>query len=276
MQTLSPTKPTIIIAAFNEASCIRGTLSSLGSGTSKAFQVLVVCNGCTDNTEEIISSEFPLIFKENRESASKSLAIRHAESLDIGYPRLYLDADITLSENDAEKLINTAQEHTEAALFVPHSHIDTQASDQLVKTYYQAWYSTPHVKLLGFGSGAYLLNQSGREKFGLWPELIADDGFLRTLFKINEICIIDNTLVTVKAPKTIWALLKIKTRSKFGNLELKKQYKINRIELPNNSRLQMSLLQRLVYSAINVVALVWAHSNQLTGNAKWHRDNSNR
>jgi len=274
MQTLSPNKPTIVIAAFNEENNIHQT------GQTDDFQIVVVCNGCTDNTEEIITNEFPLIFKESLVGASKSLAIRHAESLNIGYPRLYLDADILLPQHHAETLISTAKNHTEAALFVPVSKVDTHASSFIVKTYYQAWYSTPHVKRKGFGSGAYLLNENGRKKFGLWPKLIADDGFLRAIFKPNEIIITKDSTVTVKAPKTISSLLKVKTRSKLGNLQLKQYFTQNHLKASHhqtaNSQSNMNLTQKFVYYSINLIALMGAHLNWLIGNTTWHRDNSNR
>jgi len=61
MHSLSSSKATIIIAAYNEERIIHTTLSHLESGNSNAFQIVVVCNGCTDKTSSIIKNEFPSI-----------------------------------------------------------------------------------------------------------------------------------------------------------------------------------------------------------------------
>jgi len=202
--------------------------------------------------------------------------------LKIGFPRIYLDADVFLESNDAEKLINLSSSYNDAQLLLPQSTMDMEHSSKLVKTYYQAWYTTPFVKQLGFGSGAYVLNHQARKRFGLWPDLISDDGFLRTLFNLNEVTIAKGIFTTVKAPQNIISLIKIKIRSKFGNLQLKKylyenghQANSEKSKLEFNRNL-MTFTQSLAYSFINLIALCGAHIAQATGSFKWYRDNSNR
>jgi len=276
---LSKQKPTIIIAAYNEENNIAKLLNALGSGKSESFQILVVCNGCTDNTENIVNQDFPAVILEVSKIASKSLAIRHAESLNPGYPRLYLDADISINAEQAEILFQSIDQDKKA-LFVPSSKTDTQLSDFFVKKYYEAWYSTDFVKQQGFGCGCYLLNEASRQEFELWPELVSDDGFLREIY--SEIIIINKVCVTVSAPKTLRSLLKIKTRSKYGNMELKKfisnDKNIQKIikKRPQSTLLSASLHQSLIYYFVNTYAKLAAHWNILTGSFKWHRDNSNR
>lgn len=276
--SLSINKPTIIIAAHNEEKLISDTLLSLGSGESALFQIVVVCNGCNDKTVHIIETQFPKVHCQTLDIASKALAIRHAETLNIGFPRLYLDADIRLAQQQAQDMFEQAQSHTQASLFIPQSVSNTKTSSWLVKTYYQAWYTTGYVKQLGFGSGAYMLNKAARERFGLWPNIISDDGYLRTQFSHNEIIILKSVCVEVRAPKTLSSLIKIKTRSKFGNVELKKTQSVNTAK-ENQQELThdpMPFMHKVVYSVVNIAALLNAYWNIVTGSSTWHRDDSNR
>lgn len=283
--TLSQSKSTIIIAAYNEASIIRATIRSLVENTElNHYQILVICNGCSDNTEDIIRNEFHTVFCYSIPQASKSLAIRYAESLAPGFPRLYLDADIELNAGDAIALIDFAKKQSAAALIVPASKLDTEQSQNTVKRFYRVWYDTPYVQQLGFGAGAYLLNQLGRDRFTDWPELIADDGFIRSQFLKHEIHVLEQYKVKVKAPKDIFSLIKVKARSKRGNIELKRyldqhnsfRKESKRTTLKHTLQVRSSLCDRLVYLFVNLTALTLAKWQSLIGFKAWPRDNSNR
>ena len=282
------TKATIIIAAYNEAGVIRKTLQGLIKGDYlDLYQILVVCNGCTDNTEQIVRDEFNNVSCHSLTQASKALAIRYAESLNPGFPRLYLDADIGLSADDAASLISKARDQESAALIIPGSIITTDQSSALVKAYYRAWCETPYVREFGYGSGAYLINQQGRDRFDVWPELVADDTFIRQQFSLDETNIIQSLKVDVKAPKTLWSLIKIKARSKFGNLELDaystqaRPHSRNigtKKELNKEAQATPPLQwgDKAVYVLVNLAAFCLAKWQFTTGTKIWHRDDSNR
>lgn len=282
--TLSSSKATIIIAAYNEASLIRSTLNALLSDKKNDYyQVLVICNGCTDNTEKIIHDEFETVLCHSIPQASKSLAIRYAESLKPGFPRLYLDADIELNAVDAVDIIRYTQNRTNAALVIPASSIYTKNSDYFVRCFYRAWYNTFFVQQLGFGAGAYLLNKAARSRFDLWPELIADDGFIRSQFDTQETHVLSQYQVRVKAPKNLLSLIKVKSRSKLGNIELDKYLSTKGSEnsLKNTKELidkknTTNSFDKFIYRLINITALTLAKWHSFTGFKSWSRDNSNR
>ncbi len=48
----------VIVPAHNEASVIRRCLDSL-NGQAGLDTLIVACNGCTDNTAEIVRTEYP-------------------------------------------------------------------------------------------------------------------------------------------------------------------------------------------------------------------------
>lgn len=281
--------PTVIIAAYNEASVIRDTLGSLiGGCESGDYQIIVACNGCHDGTEKIIQQEFRSAICISLKKASKSLAIRHVESLSPGFPRLYLDADITIKSTDAKRLLNIANKHLKPALIVPGSSVTTQNSQRAVQRFYKTWYNTGFVQRLGYGSGAYLLNHAGRKRFNEWPQLISDDGFVRSQFKQSEIFIIDSLKVKVKAPLTTSILIKVKARSKLGNLELNRFLKkhessfLNYQTHKNKNKCDVktdnasTLIDILTYRLINIAALLLARWQSFKGHYSWSRDNSTR
>lgn len=286
-QTPSSAKPTIIIAAFNEAAVIRRTLNLLtAKDHHQQYQILVVCNGCTDNTEQIICQEFKNVICISLTQASKALAIRHAESLQPGFPRLYLDADIELSSYNAVSLIQLADDHSTASLVVPGSEVVTQGCERIVKRYYRAWYQTPYVKCAGYGSGTYLLNRSGRSRFGTWPDLTADDAFVRSQFAVDEVHISAEVRVKVMAPKTFLSLVKIKARSKYGNMELRnhlvrsgtnnRESGGHKSTCPASTREKIKPFDKLAYILVNACALIIATWHFKMGKKLWLRDNSNR
>jgi glycosyltransferase involved in cell wall biosynthesis len=287
-QSRLSTSATIIIAAYNESSVIRQTLARLEENNLlDQYQILVVCNGCTDNTEEIVRNEFSNVHCHSIPNASKALAIRHAESLNPGFPRLYLDADIILSAEGAASLIALIRDQESAALLIPSSKILTSSSSTAVQRFYRYWYSTRHVQDSGYGAGTYLLNQQGRARFGRWPDLVADDAFIRSQFSFDEIRLEKSINVDVKAPKNLCSLIKVKTRSKFGNIELKAYLENGQTENRNHktNKDPRPLLStgdsangcdRIAYILVNLVALGMAKWQLVNGKKKWLRDNSNR
>ncbi len=279
--TVKADLPTVIIAAYNEASVIDETLRTLVN-ESNGFQILVVCNGCTDNTESKIKENFKSVLCYSIDTASKALAIRHAESLQPGFPRLYLDADILLRGKDATYLLGVSKRCHSPSLLIPSSQVNFENCSMWVKKFYRAWYHSPYVKGQGYGAGAYILNQSARSHFEQWPDLIADDAFVRSRIDVSNTQIDHLHQVQVKAPKTLWSLIKVKTRSKLGNFQLRKfnqkhgfnSPKIKSTVTPDKKRLNMS--DKFIYFTVNSIAYTLAKFKSTIGNEKWLRDESNR
>src|SRR5690606_33559241 len=74
------------------------------------------------------------------------------------------------------------------------------------------------------GSGVYGLSEAGRKRFGEFPNVTADDAFVRRQFKPHERATVDDAYSIVTPPKTLAGLIAIKTRSHFGNYELDALY----------------------------------------------------
>ena len=60
--------------------------------------------------------------------------------------------------------------------------------------------------------------------FDKFPNVISDDGYIRGLFRSNEIKRINDVFSTVTAPKSLFGLIKIKSRSRLGQYDLLKKF----------------------------------------------------
>ncbi len=90
----------IIIPAHNEENYIRKTLHSLMNQTYQNFETIVVTNGCTDKTEEIIKKRVSDKVKHlNLNVANVSRARNHGVSKASGKYLVFVDADTTLQRD---------------------------------------------------------------------------------------------------------------------------------------------------------------------------------
>jgi len=98
----------VIIPAYDEADRIRETLNTLEyyfDQQDYAAEILVVLDGCTDATEQIVQAEFPkvqrLAYTPNR---GKGHAVRTGMLAAQGDYRLFYDADSSTPIEEVEKL----------------------------------------------------------------------------------------------------------------------------------------------------------------------------
>jgi len=220
----------IIIPAHNESSVISCTLSSLLSQVDTNDEIFVITNGCTDNTHDV-AIKFNNINLINTEIPSKTNALNIGDSKATSFPKLYMDADIQLAEGSLKKIIDTLVEG-ELLAVSPTPKMDFSNSNWFVKAYYDIWLSLPYCRSGMMGAGVYALSEEGRSRFDIFPNIIADDGYVRALFNEEERGNVEGAYAIVKAPITLKWLLKIKIRSRLGQMELAQKYP----ELLNNEK----------------------------------------
>ena len=92
----------IIIPAYNEEKYLEKTLKSIHEQTSDDCEIIVVANGCTDNTEKIAQMYADRTFTINKPNVSlaRNIGASHAK----GEILLFLDADTRLSPNALEEI----------------------------------------------------------------------------------------------------------------------------------------------------------------------------
>lgn len=275
----------IVIPAHNEASVISRCLRQLAQAAESAvkLEVIVICNGCSDNTAEIVRS-FDQVMCIETNIASKTHALNLGDKEASWFPRFYLDADIGLSMDDISKVVAAmAESHALAA--APSVQMDLMDSSWLVRSYYDIWCNLPYCKEGMIGAGVYVLSKAGRERFVDFPDVLSDDVFIRDLFTAEERLGVKNAVSIISAPTTLSGLIKIKTRGRLGLYELKSRFP----ELMKNEGKtygvalkellwKVSLWPKaLVYLGINIITRVRARQQSKTkGFAHWERDESSR
>ena len=214
---------TVIIPAHNESTSIRPSLSSIVAQTDHEDLLIVVANGCSDDTAQVAKNFHSRIQVIETPIPSKIIALNIGESLSSGFPRIYADADIIFSPGTIDR-IKAALSSGEKLAVSPDPMMDLSQSSWAVKAYYDVWLSMPYCRQGMIGAGVYALSEEGRKRFDKFPDVIADDGYVRALFKEHERGKVEGAYVTVKAPANLKWLMKIKTRSRLGQMQLAMLY----------------------------------------------------
>jgi len=213
---------TVIIPAHNEAGVIEACLESI-INQAEIDNIIVACNGCTDNTADIVRKQYPSIHCLDISTPSKVNALNEAETfareLGLTFPVYYIDADTRLSENCVQR-VNQYLETNDILLAAPTPIINTSHSSWIVKTYYKVWVNLPYIKEGVIATCSYIITEEGRNRFEKFPDVINDDGFIRCNFWNREISNVPGAEIYIRAPRDLYSLIKIKTRARLGNMQL--------------------------------------------------------
>jgi glycosyltransferase involved in cell wall biosynthesis len=215
----------VIVPAHNEAASIENSLRAMTTGALPGeLEIIVVCNGCDDNTAELARKCPGPVTVIETTIASKSHALNLGDIAATGFPRLYADADVTLPL-EAIRRLNAAlsDERLLAASPVPKDHF-LPGTSWAVRAYYRAWMALPYIQEGLMAAGVYGMNKHGRERFGSFPNVIADDGYVRLQYSSAERVEVKDAIAVVTAPRTLINLIRVKTRSRLGTYQLKNRY----------------------------------------------------
>ena len=210
----------IVIPAHNEEKTITRSLKALIEGNSREnLQIIVVCNGCRDQTAAAARQVSERVTVIETESPSKVNALNLGDEVARGYPRLYMDADVVLTPKDLDEIVN-AFANPQVLAASPRAQMDFTKSNWAVRAYYRVWLSLPYTRTGMMGAGVYAISETGRKRFKQFPNIIADDGYIRVLFKSGERIFVPAAKSIVSAPATLRDLIKIKSRSRVGGYQL--------------------------------------------------------
>ena len=214
----------VVIAAHNEESVIGRCLDAMLEGArSGELEIVVVCNGCTDRTAERARRHGDGVTVLETPVASKTGALNAGDAHVSGFPRFYVDADVTLPLESMRRIASRLVAG-DALAAAPMMDLDLRVSSRLVRAYYRVWRRLPYVHEGMIGVGVYALSEDGRRRFGDFPDVIADDGYVRALFTTSERIRVEDAPVRVQAPSGLSDLLRIKTRSRLGRYELAQRF----------------------------------------------------
>lgn len=272
----------IVIPAHNEEAVIGRTLATFGGRHD--LEVIVVCNGCQDQTAAVARGCGTNVRVVETDVASKVHALNLGDSVAQGWPRFYVDADVQISA-DAILRMASVLESGRALAVAPRFGMDLRRSNWFVRAFYAVNGLLPTSREGIGGSGVYGLSEAGRRRFGEFPKLTADDGFVRVQFRPEERMTVDDCVSVVTAPRTLKELIRIKTRSHYGTMELRRAFP----DLwQNRGATNGGTLRRLavrpwwwpklaVYLFVKAVVRWRARRQMAAGGApRWERDETSR
>jgi glycosyltransferase involved in cell wall biosynthesis len=263
----------IIVPAHNEATRGFGVLSTLEDAAKRLnARVIVVCNGCTDNTADVARRAAGVEVLELT-IASKAAALNAGDELagDV-FPRLYLDADVHITADALGEIAGVLGAATGGAIAGPVTTYLLDASPWLVRRYYAALAEIPFLVRLSsdlmVGRGLYGVNAAGRSRFDVFPPLTADDGFIDRLFEPDEKHVVDGAVAGIPLPTSLDDFFRAKVRAAAGTKELTGYLAVHRPDrlaadgaLPDprlnvTSRIQHHLRDGGLFSSRRPIAIV--------------------
>ncbi|HRJ54346.1 MAG TPA: glycosyltransferase [Candidatus Thiothrix moscowensis] len=271
----------VIVPAHNEATVIRRCLDSLMDQPG-LDTLIVACNGCSDNTAEIVRNEYPQAICLDIAKPSKVNALNEAEKHITSWPVFYIDADTRLSANAIQTIV-TGMKNGETLLAAPEPVIDTSRSSWFVRQFYHIWLQLPYIREGVVATCSYVVSEAGHQRFARFPEVINDDGFVRCQFARHERRNIAGAQIFIAAPHTLTSLIKIKTRARLGNMQLATSGLCSQTEQkPYSSILRNKLFSRdfipaSVYLSITLfirLRATWQYRN--LRNYRWETDSTSR
>jgi glycosyltransferase involved in cell wall biosynthesis len=283
----------IVIAAHNEAAVIGRCLDAvLADAAPGEFDVTVVANGCTDDTAQVAAARSRVRVLD-LPSAGKVPALNAGDAVAVGYPRIYLDADIVIPAIGVRALRDalafpsmTNEAHVLAV--TARRELDVSRSPLLVRSYYAINSRLPVFQNALFGRGVIALSAEGRGRFDRFPDVIADDLFVDSLFAAEEKREVGSVSARITAPRRTRDLLRRLVRVRRGNASMRKALAASKGGRDNvRRRARTSWLRDVAlreptlipaaacYAAITLTAAILARLPQRPG-ATWGRDDSSR
>jgi glycosyltransferase involved in cell wall biosynthesis len=278
----------VVIPAHNEAPVIRRCLDALFEGFAPGeLDVVVVCNGCADDTAVQAQSCGHPVRVAQLGAASKPAALRAGDAAALALPRIYLDADVVLSGSAARVLLERLRAGAVAGR--PPIRYDSTGASAPVRSYYRARSRVPAVLGSLWGAGVYGLSAEGRSRFGVFPDIVGDDLWVDRFFDRAEVEIVDSTPVVVAVPRRTRDLIRLLRRTYRGKAETAPDLDGRaRRTLPSTLRdlgrvaaagpgpaLDAATYSAFAASARLALAVAQAGGDQLAG-ARWERDDSSR
>lgn len=209
----------IIIPAHNEERALAGCLRALAAQDYDGeVEVIVAANGCTDDTAAVAresASHMPVgwtLTVLEQEAAGKSAALNVADAHVEAELRVYLDADIALDPSAIREMA-AALSVSGPYLVQPRLVAARTANNAFgVSSFVRVWSSLPYVRNEVLGVGCYAVNAEGRALWGDFPELGADDTFVRHRFGSDQKRVVRSATMTVFFPISLTELVRVRAR----------------------------------------------------------------
>ncbi|MGW7729653.1 glycosyltransferase [Streptomyces canus] len=216
----------IVIPAHNEAQVIGRLLDSLlAESPEDETDIVVVCNGCTDDTAHIAAARGPRVRVVEIPVPSKHAALRAGDDHARGFPRLYVDADVVIGSADVRALTAPLDDDASGILATaPERRIPLASCAWRVRAYYRVWQRLPAVREGLFGRGVIAVSKAGHVRLAALPPLMADDLAASLAFAPEERLVVDAAQVVVQPPRTWPDLIKRRIRAAVSTAQVEQHH----------------------------------------------------
>ena len=216
----------VVIPAHDEGPLLRRNLERMLRGTvAGEFEVVVVANGCTDDTARQAAA-VPGVRVIEIAEASKTAALNAGDAAATVFPRVYLDADVEISARALREVARVLSGATGPLVAAPTFAVDSSRSTFAVRAFYRIWALSDYRVTGHVGSGVYAVNESGRRRWQAFPPVIADDRFVQQRFVPEERVSIAGHFFTVAASSDMTTHIRRGARIARGNRELPVQTQV--------------------------------------------------
>jgi glycosyltransferase involved in cell wall biosynthesis len=213
---------TVVIPAHNEGRVIGRLLGQLVPAAAPAgLNVIVVANGCTDDTAEVAASFGPRVRVLSIPVASKRAALVAGDHAATDLPRVYVDADVELRAQDVQALAAALRQPGVLAA-APERVLGLDGAPWPVRWYYDVWTRLPEVRHGLFGRGVIAVDNAGQERIASLPPLLADDLAASLSFARHERSIVPGARAVVHVPRTFTDLLRRRVRAAQGVAQIER------------------------------------------------------
>ncbi|MFD9409320.1 glycosyltransferase family 2 protein [Streptomyces sp. NPDC059989] len=223
----------IVIPAHNEGRVIGRLLDALLAGAgAEDTDIVVVCNGCTDDTAEVAGARGPRVRVVEIPTPSKHTALRVGDEHARGFPRLYVDADVVVGAADVRALAGALAGSPELLAAAPDREIPLTGCAWPVRAYYGVWQRLPAVREGLFGRGVIAVSEAGHARIAALPPLMADDLAASQAFGPGERRVVEAARVVVRPPRTWADLVRRRIRAATSSAEFERFQASRRSEGP--------------------------------------------
>jgi glycosyltransferase involved in cell wall biosynthesis len=275
----------IVVPAHNEARVIGRLLGQLVSpGGQDDLDVIVIANGCTDDTAEVAAAFGPPVRVVALPVASKRQALDAGDRVAVGFPRIYVDADVELGAEDIRAL-DAALRRPGVLAAAPERALDMAGRPWPVRWYYDVWTRLPEVRSGLFGRGVIGVSEQGFERIASLPPVIGDDLAASLAFRSAERAIVPTAKAVIHPPRTTADLLRRRIRAAIAVTQIEHtaggtdaSARTSPSDLARIARADPWMVPRVaVFLAVAVLARLGARrAVRRNGYSTWLRDESSR
>lgn len=219
----------IVIPAHNEGRVIGRLLDALladvDTGTDTPADgpdIVVVCNGCTDDTARVAGARGPRVRVVEIPTPSKHTALRVGDEHARGFPRLYVDADVVVGAADVRALTGALAGSPDLLAAAPGRDVPLAGCAWPVRAYYRVWQRLPAVREGLFGRGVIAVTEPGHARIAALPPLMADDLAASLAFGPGERRVVEAARVVVHPPRTWSDLVRRRIRAATSSAEFER------------------------------------------------------